>query len=88
MTIRQGKGKKDRYDAHRRAGRRVARKVHLDQARPQLATEPDDMTVFLTAQGEPLGRNHAQLHHPAIRSKRPESASMEPAIFSATRWPR
>lgn len=29
---------------------------YLNEARPMLAVEPDDMTLFLTAQGEPLGR--------------------------------
>jgi integrase/recombinase XerD len=30
---------------------------YLDQARPRLVTEPDDGTLFLTAQGEPFGPN-------------------------------
>jgi integrase/recombinase XerD len=31
---------------------------YLQEARPQLAIEPDDLTVFLTAEGEPFSRDH------------------------------
>jgi len=31
---------------------------YVREGRPQLAIEPDDMTVFLTAQGEPFSRDH------------------------------
>ena len=31
---------------------------YIAEARPQLAIEPDDMSVFLTAQGEPFSRDH------------------------------
>ena len=31
---------------------------YIREARPQLAAEPDDMTVFLTAQGEPFCLDH------------------------------
>lgn len=30
----------------------------MSEARPQLVVEPDDGTVFLTAQGEPFSRDH------------------------------
>ena len=55
VTIREGKGRKDRVIP---IGERAVAWLdkYLDQARPQLATEPDDMTLFLTVQGEPLGR--------------------------------
>jgi len=39
--------------------RAIARlEKYVREARPQLAIEPDDMTVFLTAQGEPFSRDH------------------------------
>jgi integrase/recombinase XerD len=55
VTIREGKGRKDRVIP---IGERAVAWLdkYLDQARPRLATEPDDMTLFLTVQGEPLGR--------------------------------
>lgn len=55
VTIREGKGKKDRVIP---IGERAVAWIdkYLDEARPRLAVEPDDMTLFLTAQGEPLGR--------------------------------
>jgi integrase/recombinase XerD len=31
---------------------------YILEARPQIALEPDDLTVFLTAQGEPFSRDH------------------------------
>ena len=31
---------------------------YIAEARPQLAIEPDDLTVFLTAEGEPFSRDH------------------------------
>jgi integrase/recombinase XerD len=50
--IREGKGRKDRVIP---IGERAIAwfDLHLDVARPQLVIEPDEMTVFLTAQGEP-----------------------------------
>ena len=57
ILIRQGKGRKDRYAP---IGERAIAwlQKYLREARSQLAVEPDDMTVFLTAQGEPFSRNH------------------------------
>jgi len=51
LLVRQGKGKKDRYVP---IGPRAVAwlQKYIAEARPQLALEPDDMTVFLTAQGE------------------------------------
>jgi integrase/recombinase XerD len=53
LTVRQGKGKKDRMIP---IGERALAWVekYLREARPQLALEPDDATVFLTQYGEPF----------------------------------
>jgi integrase/recombinase XerD len=57
VLVRQGKGKKDRYVP---IGERAAAwlQKYIAEARPQLAIEPDDFTVFLTADGEPFSRDH------------------------------
>jgi len=57
VLVRQGKGKKDRYVP---IGERAVAwlRKYIDEARPQLALEPDDMTVFLTSSGEPFSRDH------------------------------
>ena len=57
LLVRQGKGKKDRYVP---IGERAVAwlQKYIREARPQLAMEPDDMTVFLTAQGEPFSPCH------------------------------
>lgn len=57
VLVRQGKGKKDRYVP---IGERAIAwlEKYIREARPQLAAEPDDMTVFLTAQGEPFCLDH------------------------------
>lgn len=53
LTIRQGKGKKDRMIP---IGERALAWVekYLREARPQLDMEPDDATLFLTQYGEPF----------------------------------
>ncbi len=57
LLVRQGKGKKDRYvPIGERAIAWVQKYIH--EARPQLVSEPDDMTVFLTSSGEPFSRDH------------------------------
>jgi integrase/recombinase XerD len=57
IVVRQGKGKKDRYVP---IGERATAwlQKYIAEARPQLALEPDDLTVFLTADGEPFSRDH------------------------------
>ena len=57
LLVRQGKGKKDRYVP---IGERAIAwlQKYIEVARPQLASEPDDMAVFLTASGEPFSRDH------------------------------
>jgi integrase/recombinase XerD len=57
VVVRQGKGKKDRYVP---IGERATAwlEKYIRETRPELAIEPDDMTVFLTAQGEPFSRDH------------------------------
>jgi integrase/recombinase XerD len=57
VMVRQGKGKKDRYVP---IGERAVAwlQKYIREARPQIALEPDDLTVFLTAQGEPFSRDH------------------------------
>jgi integrase/recombinase XerD len=57
VAIRQGKGKKDRIIP---LGDRTALWVqkYLEESRPQLASEPDDKTVFLSNAGEPLSLDY------------------------------
>jgi integrase/recombinase XerD len=57
LAVREGKGKKDRYVP---IGERAIAWVekYVREARPQIAIEPDDLTVFLTANGEPFSRDH------------------------------
>ena len=57
ILVRQGKGHKDRYVP---IGERAIAWVekYIREARPEIAIEPDDLTVFLTAQGEPFSRDH------------------------------
>ncbi len=56
VMVRQGKGKKDRMIAMgARAFAWVAR--YVDEARPKLASVPDDGTVFLTNLGTPFEPN-------------------------------
>jgi integrase/recombinase XerD len=54
LAVRQGKGRKDRMiPTGARAAAWCAR--YLIDARPKLATEPDDNTLFLTVDGTPFG---------------------------------
>jgi len=57
ILVRQGKGKKDRYVP---IGERAIAwlQKYIREGRSQLAIEPDDFTVFLTAQGEPFSSCH------------------------------
>jgi integrase/recombinase XerD len=57
LLVNQGKGSKDRYVPI--GARAIAwLRKYIEEARPLLAVEPDDMSVFLTAQGEPFSRDH------------------------------
>jgi integrase/recombinase XerD len=57
VTIRQGKGKKDRViPMGDRAAEWIAR--YTRDARPRLAAEPDEGTVFLSNAGEPLSLDY------------------------------
>jgi integrase/recombinase XerD len=57
LLVRQGKGKKDRFVP---IGERAAAWVekYIREARPQLASDPDDGTLFLANRGEALNRDH------------------------------
>ena len=57
MTIRQGKGRKDRVVT---IGERAVAWVekYLADARPRLVVEPDSGTLFLTAEGESFSLDH------------------------------
>jgi integrase/recombinase XerD len=57
VTIRQGKGKKDRVIP---IGERAAAWIekYVRESRPQLVVEPDDHTVFLSNAGEPFSLDH------------------------------
>jgi integrase/recombinase XerD len=57
VTIRQGKGKKDRVIP---IGDRAVAWIekYLADARPRLVVEPDTGILFLTADGEEIGRDH------------------------------
>ncbi len=57
IFVRKGKGDKDRYVP---IGERAVRwlRKYLRRARPPLARKGETETVFLTAQGEPISRDH------------------------------
>ena len=57
VTIRQGKGKKDRMIP---LGDRAALWIrkYIEESRPQLVSEPDDKIVFLSNAGEPFSLDH------------------------------
>ncbi|MGC1298299.1 MAG: site-specific tyrosine recombinase XerC [Alloacidobacterium sp.] len=57
LLVRHGKGEKDRYVP---IGERAIAwlQKYIREARPQLAIEPDDMTVFVTLQGEPFSKSY------------------------------
>jgi integrase/recombinase XerD len=57
VTIREGKGKKDRVVP---VGERALAWMdkYLSEVRPQIVVEPDDGIVFLTMLGEPFHPNH------------------------------
>jgi len=57
LLLVHGKGNKERYVPIGQRAIAWLRK-YIEEARPQLAIEPDDMSVFLTAQGEPFSRDH------------------------------
>ena len=87
MFVRQGKGKKDRYVP---IGERATAwlQKYIREARPQLALEPDDLTVFLTAEGEPFSRDHLTWTVRASHRGREDSARWEPATCCGTAWRR
>jgi integrase/recombinase XerD len=60
LLIRQGKGKKDRFVP---IGERAIAWVqkYIREARPQLVTEPDLGTLFLTGAGEEISADHLTL---------------------------
>jgi integrase/recombinase XerD len=57
VTIREGKGKKDRVVP---IGERALLWMdkYLNEVRPHLVIEPDEGTIFLTGDGEPFSKNH------------------------------
>jgi integrase/recombinase XerD len=57
VTIRQGKGNKDR---HIPLGDRAAlwMRKYFDESRPKLVSEPDDKTAFLSNAGEPFAADY------------------------------
>ena len=83
IVVRQGKGKKDRYVP---IGERAAAwlQKYIREARPQLAIEPDDFTVFLTAQGEPFSRDHLTFDGARAASWPRSRQGAERAICCAT----
>ena len=70
LSIRQGKGKKDRVIP---IGERALAWVqkYLHEARPQLAFEPDDGYLFLTGGGEPFHPDAEQVVRRYIAGREP-----------------
>ena len=70
LLIRQGKGRKDRMVP---IGERAVAWVlkYVNEARPQLVSEPDDYTIFLTNGGERLGLEYIShtVHHYVEKAK-------------------
>lgn len=57
ILVRQAKGKKDRYALIGERATAWLRK-YIAEARPVLVSEPDDLTVFLTANGDAMDRGY------------------------------
>ena len=57
LTIREGKGKKDRMIPIGPRAQAWIRK-YVEDVRPGLVMEPDEGTLFLTVDGEPFSQNH------------------------------
>jgi integrase/recombinase XerD len=60
IMVRQAKGKKDRYALIGERATAWLRK-YISEARPALALEPDDLTVFLTVNGAAFDRSYLSL---------------------------
>ena len=87
VTIRQGKGNKDRIIP---LGDRAAAWVrkYLDESRPQLVSEPDDQTVFLSNAGEPFSLDYlTEMVRGYVERGQYRQAAAR-AICSATPWRR
>ena len=86
LTIREGKGKKDRMIP---IGERALLWVekYLREARSFLAVEPDDATVFLTQYGESFSPDSLSSLTRATSRKR-TSENPVPATRSGIRWRR
>ena len=80
VTIRQGKGKKDRVIP---IGDRAAAWLdkYVQEARPQLVVEPDDHTVFVSNAGEPFCLDHlSDLVRDVCRCRRNRQARFVPYV--------
>jgi integrase/recombinase XerD len=79
LFIRQGKGKKDRVVP---IGERAIKWIekYLREVRPELAVEPDDMTLFLSQYGEALSRDHLSGHGARLSAGREHRQGRRPAL--------